>query len=1191
MAQEKKMAARARGRGRGRGRGFVGHHSLDDTLDQRRVRIRLEDDLLGPRQGPETYQWNDHPDSSVAGQSKERDIDYEGEYRNNAMGVRQGWRLIDQAPLAIYNMRRYMNDKIQVMHITLKEKIWIVSAYQLWYVLHNASLPDRFNRRNNQVETFDFSAPYEVLIRTQGHHIMAANDDFTPGRGFHMYNRSLGTFDADENFGDDQFQEGIIDELEWLRLRARPNDENSEEIYPYMVEEIVLVLAQRERVTARSRQPGPGTFGFADENTSNNRYITEDNATMDILAAGCSSHERRRIILEEFGLFLSTPKTINNNCLITLMSYAMRISWQKSLTARQCVLTKPDIQIIRNNLQLANDVPIPLTFVSVRIIFERLDPNMIYPMKMIFLTQDESEPNELSTILEYEHGFAGTDQAIEPSYIFYDRLGTDETQQGHVYYIKNLDHRMKVCPICKKHFISEHKCNPSMISFMASNNLTNPDVVPHSAYIHISKVKTTPPEKVIKTVFVDIESGPFGGNEHQACAIGALNINDQYVEFVGRNCMDEFMAHVHNYPADFSGTWVAHNGGSFDFPIILRHMLKEPRWFRLVPSSFVFANGKILAAKINILDVNGIKCGRISFWDSLRHIPMALREALQAFRIDTRPKGWFPYYILDNWDVLEKTVELKPEDFTMKDRLDKDFPKTLPTNFEVKKELIKYLEIDVRALGALVNAYLTTISNVFDGVDARDFMTLPQMSYARWQQTVAVPFEIQVITDREIEKKLREGYYGGRVVLNRWFWQSSQYKDFEEKKITFDEITDYFIKVDVNSEYPYAMRHNFYPSGPFIMADINDDFWQPTEAMLKHHYFAEVTIMPNQHLAHSLLPYRNAEGHLVWDLTKRTAFYTSVDLELALQYGYIIEKWHWFIYWPACSKIFDKFIDNCMTIKDQGTAENNPVKRAVGKNIANSCYGKFGQRPHDETIVAINSGEALAEFFEKKIWSDFNIIGDSVFFKGSEPQTPTTTKRKQAKPIHIAAFITAFARRRLFELHIAIDPTLMDKSIAADIAYGDTDSLIVHVRHLEKLRPFISSKLGDLKVETGNDKDMALAIVAPKTYMEIAAQPDGDGETHRWSKPSIHGKGVPIYLLQQEMFAKFLADPNYKELIEFETLKATALNPQIAEIPFAHYNELKKRTWNKNPYTLSHRNDDGTYSLYGEDEFFMDFDF
>ena len=241
------MAARARGRGRGRGRGFVGHHSLDDTLDQRRVRIRLEDDLLGPRQGPETYQWNDHPDSSVAGQSKERDIDYEGEYRNNAMGVRQGWRLIDQAPLAIYNMRRYMNDKIQVMHITLKEKIWIVSAYQLWYVLHNASLPDRFNRRNNQVETFDFSAPYEVLIRTQGHHIMAANDDFTPGRGFHMYNRSLGTFDADENFGDDQFQEGIIDELEWLRLRARPNDENSEEIYPYMVEEIVLVLAQRER--------------------------------------------------------------------------------------------------------------------------------------------------------------------------------------------------------------------------------------------------------------------------------------------------------------------------------------------------------------------------------------------------------------------------------------------------------------------------------------------------------------------------------------------------------------------------------------------------------------------------------------------------------------------------------------------------------------------------------------------------------------------------------------------------------------------------------------------------------------------------------------------------------------------------------------------------------------------------------
>lgn len=135
---------------------------------------------------------------------------------------------------------------------------------------------------------------------------------------------------------------------------------------------------------------------------------------------------------------------------------------------------------------------------------------------------------------------------------------------------------------------------------------------------------------------------------------------------------------------------------------------------------------------------------------------------------------------------------------------------------------------------------------------------------------------------------------------------------------------------------------------------------------------------------------------------------TSVDLDLFLEH-YNVYNIEWLGGWKykSSNKMFRKYIDYWIGVKEKATVEGNEGMRSIAKLMLNSLYGKFALNP--------------------RVCSKYPTFdGEYVKYKMGEPET--------RKPIYIpvGTFITAYARAYT----IRAAQKLKDRFL-----YADTDSL------------------------------------------------------------------------------------------------------------------------------------------------------
>lgn len=353
--------------------------------------------------------------------------------------------------------------------------------------------------------------------------------------------------------------------------------------------------------------------------------------------------------------------------------------------------------------------------------------------------------------------------------------------------------------------------------------------------------------------------------------------------------------------------------------------------------------------------------------------------------------------------------------------------------------------------------------------------------------------------DDEFTVDIRRAFYGGRTEPTK-----CKYVAQPHERISYDDYTSLYPTVQFgrcrslsNPEQYHTLE---YPIGhPRYIYDATP------ETVLTYFGIADVFVTPPADLYLPVLPAR-VNKKLVFDCTPRRGCWTTLELQKAVEKGYVINKVYWVAHFEQrSSTLFRDYVRTFLKIKQEAagwtkmncctpesqqrfidafqeemgisldasriTTEGNPGLYFISKLCLNSLWGKFAQRESfDEQIDTFDD-----KTFQQCIFDDTRVVKDIVMHD-VDIRTITYSKKDRFRTgskhvnIAIAAFTTAHARLRLYE---ALERT--DR----DTLYMDTDSIIYVDRGQLTRGPY----LGDLTSELDPDETIVeFYSTGPKCY-------------------------------------------------------------------------------------------------------------
>ena len=361
----------------------------------------------------------------------------------------------------------------------------------------------------------------------------------------------------------------------------------------------------------------------------------------------------------------------------------------------------------------------------------------------------------------------------------------------------------------------------------------------------------------------------------------------------------------------------------------------------------------------------------------------------------------------------------------------------------------------------------------------------------------------------------RDAFYGGRTEAICLYSEASP------------ENGEWLKYVDFNSLYPFVNKYAKYPiKHPQIVR--GEDIPEEVEGLLK------CLVLPPTRLFLPVLPWRNKKGKLLFPLCRSCAeddethackhtsvgdsvligTWVSTELSKAVDCGYKIlqrfEAWHY----PNTSQydpetraggIWAAFINKWVKLKQEASGypkgcdtpkekseyvaawkqregielepekiAHNPGLRSLAKLLANSHWGKFGQRS-DKTKVTYTTDVST---YIKLMNDPHTEVQDVVYASESTVAVYSKGKREEMDPgsartnCVLAAYTTANAR---FRLHGVME------HLGQRALYTDTDS-IIYVHKEGEWNPDTGNFLGDLKDEYPHQELTQYVGLGAKNY-------------------------------------------------------------------------------------------------------------
>ncbi len=705
-------------------------------------------------------------------------------------------------------------------------------------------------------------------------------------------------------------------------------------------------------------------------------------------------------------------------------------------------------------------------------------------------------------------------------------------------------------------------------------------------------------------IFYDLETTsntPLYTYQNQVAYACGFALNNEPVRtFYGWSCIPMFISWLNTLGEEKERFWlIGFNNGNFD-----NHLLIQDLISKYINPKPIIHNTCIIG-----MEFENYKGAVIKVIDEYRFLMKpggTLANLAKDFQLPVQ-KGCFPYEFLNENHNIYYKGKIP----------DKNYWKELPEDYDenniewdLEKVCIDYLKKDVEITRQLWNILSNKIFDIFH-IQLRDFITLSQMSYSIWtsfnclniskhndttewympcEKPTIQTYTPIVIPNRTLYDISVKACYGGRVINWKQQFKSSKYDDIVAGKIKFEELDeDYIFLADIVSHYPFAMSNFPYPVGKHRevnekeIRDMNTTVHRDWTKLNMIIGIYEVSMKPNPNLITPVVPRKEVRKNpitgltstteLIWDLKPRTGWYTSVDIQMCLESGYLITFLRG-VCWEQTGFIFKDYIDHCFEIKSEGQRTGNQALRSIGKLMGNSLYGKMFQKPCVNTVSIIRNSLDAARFMNTNVvediydyhWEEEDPESGDIIEKTAAIMSGVATdiEAKITKPSYLGSFILSYSRKTIHDYMNLIDPYRFSdpkKSLSYTPFYTDTDSMHILITKeiMERLEPFIDeNRLGFIaNDDKGGGKVIWAIYLAPKCYCYELLQPSGE------IKFVAKCKGIPQKLLTKQAFLDRVSGNQNEHVFNFISFRKVGLSNWNNLPPFSIAKENMSRNFVK----------------------------
>lgn len=382
--------------------------------------------------------------------------------------------------------------------------------------------------------------------------------------------------------------------------------------------------------------------------------------------------------------------------------------------------------------------------------------------------------------------------------------------------------------------------------------------------------------------------------------------------------------------------------------------------------------------------------------------------------------------------------------------------------------------------------------------------------------------EYKLTNDEEIKNKISE------IKTNIEVIENDVTKILKDKYIEILKSGDFYINEDITSLYPSAMKGvksknvkqiiktnietPLYPVGKSREIYGKELCEQEFNNGKLGFYYIKFT--PKNNIMFPPIPSSRYEKDkrigVKYDLLPNEGFYTSVDIQNALDCKYDVIFGDEALIYDEKADIFSVYVEKFEKLKKQAEDNKNEALRSVAKLMLNSLYGKQIQAPILDNIKIIHSIEEFDSFVTEYDLDDFYKLNDEgkYIIKGiSKDRNATVTK-----PSQNGAFILSYSRSIMLNYMLILNPNL-DENI---ISYTDTDCFHLNgdiLKDLEKMNIHKTKKDSEFGLFCSDIKNEGIILremnLGPKCYMYESIDNKGN------FKVVNKCKGIPEVFLKE----------------------------------------------------------------------------
>jgi len=255
----------------------------------------------------------------------------------------------------------------------------------------------------------------------------------------------------------------------------------------------------------------------------------------------------------------------------------------------------------------------------------------------------------------------------------------------------------------------------------------------------------------------------------------------------------------------------------------------------------------------------------------------------------------------------------------------------------LKEELIKYCEKNVKTLYQVIDAFSKQIFNLFR-IDILKYPTLSSLAFAIYRSNFLKDDVKIPLISREMFNLFKKGYTGGALDV-------------------FKPNGENIFRYDVNSLYPHVMKECSMPVG-------NPIFFEGDITKIDKDAFGlfKVDVETPKNLNIPVLQCKiktvHGENKTIAPLGTWRGMTHSNEINAYKKYGYKFKIYCGYIF--EQSHIFKEYVESLYELKLN--SEKGSPDYIISKLLMNSLYGRFGMSPIMEQHIIINDKD-LTNFF------------------------------------------------------------------------------------------------------------------------------------------------------------------------------------------------------------------------------------